>query len=186
MRLDPQCTRCRLFEKRTQVVPPDGPLGARIVFVGEGPGEKEDIHGRPFIGRAGKMLDRLLSEQGVPRSEIMVTNTVKCRPPENRRPKEDEMRACFPYLEQELEGRTLIIALGKTSSENLLARKVNLAREANAELLIQIMGKGVRVIPAYHPSACLYNLKARQSLGQTMHLVREELDRLRSASSTGT
>jgi len=185
MRLDSECTRCRLSKKRTQVVPPDGPLGARIVFVGEGPGEREDVQGRPFIGRAGKMLDRILSEQGVPRSEIMITNTVKCRPPENRRPKEDEMRACFHYLEQELKGRTLVVALGKTSSENLLARKVNLAREANVEFLIQIMGEGVRVIPAYHPSACLYNPRAHQSLGQTMHLVREELDRLKSASSTG-
>ena len=186
MRLDPQCTLCRLSEKRTQVVPPDGPLSARIVFVGEGPGEKEDIQGRPFVGRAGKMLDRLLAGQGVPRSEIMITNTVKCRPPENRRPKEDEMRACFPYLEQELKGRTLVIALGKTSSENLLARKINLAKEANVESLIQVMGKGIRVIPAYHPSACLYSLKARQSLGQTMHLVREEFDRFKSASSIGT
>ncbi len=173
MELDLQCERCRLSQRRIQVVPPSGDLRSLVVFVGEGPGEKEDQKGAPFVGRAGKMLDRLLNEEGLPRERIMITNTVKCRPPDNRRPLPDEMQACFPYLEQELQDRQLIVAMGRTACENLLGRAVKVGQEANTYASIELMGKKKEVLLTYHPSACLYNLKAREGLRASIRLVRE-------------
>jgi len=173
MELDLQCTRCRLSERRIQVVPPSGDPRSHVVFVGEGPGEKEDQKGAPFVGRAGKMLDRLLGEEGLERERIMITNTVKCRPPENRRPMPDEMRACFPYLEQEIVSRQLIVAMGRTACENLLGRDVRIGLEANTFVLIELLGKKTEVLLTYHPSACLYNLKAREGLRASIRLVKE-------------
>jgi uracil-DNA glycosylase len=173
MELDLHCQRCRLSEKRIQVVPPSGDLGSPVVFVGEGPGEKEDQKGMPFIGRAGKMLDRLMKDEGLARERIMITNTVRCRPPENRRPLPDEMEACFPYLEQELESRQLIVAMGRTASENLLGRVVKVSQEANTIVTVELKGQKKEVLLTYHPSACLYNLKAREGLRASIRLVRE-------------
>ena len=173
MELDLHCTRCSLSERRIQVVPPSGDLRSLVVFVGEGPGEKEDQKGAPFVGRAGKMLDRLFREEGLERDRIMITNTVKCRPPENRRPLPEEMCACFPFLEQELEGRGLTVAMGRTACENLLGRGVKVGMEANTFASIQILGQQKEVLLTYHPSACLYNLKAREALRASIRLVRE-------------
>jgi uracil-DNA glycosylase family 4 len=173
MELDLHCQRCRLSETRIQVVPPSGDLGSAVVFVGEGPGEKEDQRGMPFVGRAGKMLDRLMKDEGLVRERVMITNTVRCRPPENRRPLPDEMRACFPYLEQELESRQLIVAMGRTACENLLGRAVKVSQEANTTVSVELMGRKKEVLLTYHPSACLYNLKAREGLRASIRLVRE-------------
>jgi uracil-DNA glycosylase family 4 len=173
MELDLHCQRCRLSETRIQVVPPSGDLGSAVVFVGEGPGEKEDQRGMPFVGRAGKMLDRLMKDEGLVRERVMITNTVRCRPPENRRPLPDEMRACFPYLEQELESRQLIVAMGRTACENLLGRAVKVSQEANTTVSVELMGRKKEVLLTYHPSACLYNLKAREALRASIRLVRE-------------
>jgi uracil-DNA glycosylase family 4 len=173
MELDLNCQRCRLSEKRIQVVPPSGDLRSPVVFVGEGPGEKEDQKGMPFIGRAGKMLDRLMKDEGLVRERIMITNTVRCRPPENRRPLPDEMKACFPYLERELESRQLIVAMGKTACENLLGRAVKVSQEANSIVTVELKGQKKEVLLTYHPSACLYNLKAREALQASIRLVRE-------------
>ncbi len=173
MELDLQCQRCRLSQKRIQVVPPSGDLRSPVAFVGEGPGEKEDQRGAPFVGRAGKMLDRLLMEEGLERQRIMITNTVKCRPPENRRPLPDEMGACFPYLEQELVEKRLIVAMGRTACENLLGQVVKVGQEANTISSIWLMGQEKEVLLTYHPSACLYNLKAREGLRASIRLVKE-------------
>ena len=168
------------------VVGPEGRRRSPIALVGEAPGEKEDLLGRPFVGRAGKMLDRIMAEQGIERKEVLITNTVKCRPPDNRRPTEEEVDECFPYLEQELKGKTLVIALGRTAAENLLQRPVRMAENANCEFYVEIMGIETRVVPAFHPSAAMYHFESRQSLAETMRLVRSELDFLGSASARGT
>ena len=186
MRLDPECMRCRLCQGRSNIVPPEGRKRSPIALVGEAPGEKEDLIGRPFVGRAGKMLDRVMTEQGVDRKEVLITNTVKCRPPGNRRPTADEVGQCYPYLEQELKGKVLVVALGKTASENLLQRPVKMTEMANCEFYVEIMGIKTWVVPAFHPSAAMYNLRSRESLGKTMSLVKRELDSLGSASSRGT
>ncbi len=186
MRLDRECARCSLCGGRANVVAPEGPRRSPVALVGEAPGEKEDKLGRPFVGRAGKMLDRVMAENGVSRKEVLITNTVKCRPPNNRRPTGKEADECLPYLEQELKGKALVVALGKTAAENLLQRPVKMTEMANCEFYVDIMGIKTRIVPAFHPSAAMYNLRSRESLGETMRLVRSALDSLGSASSKGT
>jgi uracil-DNA glycosylase len=172
MELDPDCRRCGLSRGRTHVVGPDGDLGSSVCFVGEAPGEKEDQQGRPFVGRAGKMLDRLFEEEGLPRDRIMITNTVKCRPPGNRTPKVEERRACLPYLEQELEGRRLVVALGRTACCNLLGKAVKMEEEVNRPREVTVGRERVFLLPAYHPAACLFNLNARASLRETIRIAK--------------
>jgi len=173
MFLDLDCDLCRLSERRTKVVAPSGDAYSPVVFVGEAPGEKEDLCGQPFVGRAGKMLDRLLAEEGLPRDSIMVTNTVKCRPPGNRRPKEDEVLACRPYLEDDLRGKQLIVCLGKTASEGLLRNKVAMKDSVNRVFTISLGRERIDLIPTYHPSAALRNLEAREGLRATIRQVKE-------------
>jgi uracil-DNA glycosylase family 4 len=175
MKLDLRCPRCRLCNHRTHVVPPGGNLDALVVFVGEAPGETEDRLAQPFVGKAGRMLDRLLGEGGVSRSDIMITNTVKCRPPENRRPKPDEMEACFPYLEQELRDKNFIVALGRTACEDLMGHPVALSEVANRSTTITILDREIELLPTYHPSACLFNLTARDGLRRTIEIVRDRV-----------
>lgn len=177
MEIDLQCVRCILSKSRTQVVPPDGDLRSVVCFVGEAPGEKEDLVGRPFVGRAGKMLEKLMREEGLSRNAVMITNTVKCRPPMNRNPSKEEMVACFPYLEQEIEGRKLVVALGKVACKNLLGRDVRLEDEANVLRRAAIAGRNIDVLPAYHPAACLFNLRARESLRQSVRIAKEVIER---------
>ena len=172
MFLDLDCTLCELSEKRKRVVPPSGDLYSPVLFIGEAPGEKEDEKGEPFVGKAGKMLDRILREEGLARSSIMITNTVKCRPPGNRRPKEEEVAACYPYLECELHDRELVVALGKTAAEGLLETKLTLKECANTMFSIVVNGQKIDLVPTYHPSACLFNMVAREGLRETIRMVR--------------
>jgi DNA polymerase len=173
MELDIHCTQCILSKSRTQVVPPDGDMDSIVCFVGEAPGEKEDLIGRPFVGRAGKMLDKLFENEGLDRKKVMITNTVKCRPPGNRNPARDEMTACFPYLEQELEGRRIVVAMGRVACMNLLGMDLKLEKEANVARKVEVGKSSVLVLPAYHPAACLFNKKARESLGKSIRMVKD-------------
>jgi len=170
MKLDLKCERCLLCQGRVNVVGPSGDLGSKIVFVGEAPGANEDRTGKPFVGKAGKMLDRLLAENGLPRKTIMITNAVKCRPPNNRRPTREEVAACSPYLEEDLAGRCLVVALGLTASEGLLGRKVSLKVDANQVFQVRLGKEMISVMPTYHPSACLFNLTARKGLKEGIAL----------------
>ena len=115
MRPEPGCQRCGLCKGRTQIVFPDGDPSTGIVFVGEAPGENEDIQGRPFVGRSGKILDGMMEEAGFSRKDVLITNTVKCRPPGNRDPTAEEMAACRPFLESELKDARLVVGLGKSA-----------------------------------------------------------------------
>lgn len=164
MKLDRKCDRCLLCQGRANVVGPSGDLSSKLVFVGEAPGATEDRTGKPFVGKAGKMLDRLLAENGLPRESIMITNAVKCRPPNNRRPTSEEVASCRPYLEEDLKGRCLVVALGLTASEGLLGRKVTLKVDANQVFQVEFGNGTISVMPTYHPSACLFNLTARRGL----------------------
>ena len=170
MKLDLECRRCQLCEGRANVVGPSGDLNAQLVFVGEAPGATEDRTGKPFVGKAGKMLDRLLAQNGLPRASIMITNAVKCRPPNNRRPTREEVEACRPYLVDDLHGRCLVVALGLTASEGLLGRKVSLKVDANKVFQIVLGQETINVMPTYHPSACLFNLTARKGLKEGIAL----------------
>jgi DNA polymerase len=160
------------------VVAPSGDLASPAVFVGEAPGEKEDLSGKPFVGRAGRMLDRLLEEEGLPRDSIMITNTVKCRPPGNRRPKADEVLACRPYLEDDLRGKQLIVCMGRTACEGLLNNQVVMRDCANQTFTIALGRERIDLVPTYHPSAALRNLEAREGLRRTIRLVKERFPEL--------
>ncbi|MGM0509893.1 MAG: uracil-DNA glycosylase, partial [Thermoplasmatota archaeon] len=119
------CTKCPLHENRTNAVPGEGDGDADIMLIGEGPGEKEDEQGRPFVGRAGKFLDELLDSAGLNRDEVFITNVVKCRPPDNRDPKKGEIKACNPYLKRQIQliDPDVICTLGNHATETLIGKK---------------------------------------------------------------
>ena len=174
MKPEPDCRLCGLCELRTKIVMPSGDLNSPVVFVGEAPGEREDIIGKPFVGRSGKLLDAIMEEEGVDRSKVMITNTVKCRPPENRDPTKEEMDACRPFLDHELAGRKVVIGLGKSACRDLLGYEGKMADIANTKMSIKVLGKDVLFIPTYHPAACIYSRESRNALRTTMRILRDE------------
>lgn len=163
-KIDFACRRCRLSKGRTQVVPGVGPCSSPIVFIGEAPGREEDLGGEPFVGRGGRLLDKVLKDVGVDRSEVFISNLVKCRPPGNRRPRKDEIEACSRFLESELKtvGPSVVCALGQTAASRLLGHKGRMADLIKGERRVSIGGADVRLFVAYHPAACLYQ---RRNLG---------------------
>ncbi len=149
------CTRCPLAQGRTQAVPGEGPAHADIMVIGEGPGQNEDLQGRPFVGRSGQLLDKLLAEIGLKRSDIFIANVVKCRPPNNRDPLPDEMDACRPWLDQQ-------IALIQPKVIVTVSRFA-MARWFPNDKISVIHGKAKRfgdvlVVPMFHPAAALRNV----------------------------
>lgn len=149
------CTKCRLCEKRTKTVPGEGLATARLVVIGEGPGRTEDETGRPFVGKAGELLTKILDAIDLPREQVFICNVVKCRPPENRLPQYDEIAACVPYLYRQIElvKPKVILAMGGTAAQTILNTKQSLGALRN-----QIHRfRGTPVIVTYHPAALLRN-----------------------------
>jgi uracil-DNA glycosylase len=152
-----ECTRCPLWEGRTQVVFGNGNADADLMFVGEAPGFHEDQQGLPFVGRAGKLLDELLEGIGLSRSEVWVCNVLKCRPPGNRDPQPDEIESCRPYLyrQAELIEPKVVCTLGNFATK-LLTRSSRGIRSVRGRAQIhELGGRKVRVYPLYHPAAAL-------------------------------
>ena len=149
-----KCTKCPLSLARTNAVPGDGPPWASVVLIGEGPGRNEDAHGRPFVGAAGKQLDALLELAGLARADVFITNVVKCRPPENRRPTPAEVMACGPYLDRQLWliGPKVVVLLGDSALKRFLPEE-SLAT-AHGRLYRK---RGLALFPTYHPAAMIYN-----------------------------
>ncbi len=161
-RIDLACTKCRLSRGRTKVVPGDGPCDSPIMFIGEAPGRDEDISGRPFVGRGGRLLEEALEDAGVRRDQVRISNLVKCRPPGNRRPKKDETEICTSlYLMSEIEAvkPRVVCALGQSSAERLSGRRLRMGEFVGKELPHSLPVQGVRLFVAYHPAACLYQRK---------------------------
>lgn len=158
------CRRCRLSEGRTNIVLFTGGGDSKVALVGEAPGAQEDMSGFPFVGKAGKILDGLMAEAGLDRGRVMITNTVKCRPPGNRRPKADEMAACRPYLQEELRGKRFVLALGLSAAEDLLGRKVVMKEVCNRPVRADLGAGDVTIMVTYHPSACIYRPAAKDVL----------------------
>ncbi len=175
------CTKCALSKSRTLAVPGEGPVDAELMFVGEGPGAKEDIQGKPFVGSAGKYLDTLLGLIGIKREEVFIVNIVKCRPPENRVPSLDERNACLPYLQAQIQyiKPHLICTLGNTALETLTGEKSisrvhgRLLRKANNQFF-----------PMYHPAAALHNPALRVTLESDMYDLKNTLDKFENPSSS--
>ncbi len=156
------CTLCRLHATRTRAVPGEGRTGAAILFVGEAPGRDEDALGRPFVGRAGKILDAALVAAQLPREAVFITNLVKCRPPGNRRPKRDEWETCRPYLiaQIDLVRPRAIVTLGATALRGLMGTGLELRESRRKPLQF---GR-LPVFPTYHPAAVLYNRRLEPAL----------------------
>jgi DNA polymerase len=168
------CTDCPLHLKRTQAVPGTGPAGARIMAVGEGPGETEDRLGRPFVGAAGNVLTKLLESIGLRRDDIYITNVVKCRPPGNRDPEPAEMEACSHFLDAQIEiiRPDVILILGRHALARLLPGAGGISGLHGSRVV-----RGDRLyVPLYHPAAALYQGSLMRTLEDDMRKVRGYLD----------
>jgi DNA polymerase len=150
------CTKCPLATTRTQVVFGVGDPHADLLFVGEGPGEQEDLTGEPFVGRAGRLLPRLIEGIGLTRAQVYIANVVKCRPPGNRDPLPLEIESCRPYLEAQLGfiDPRVVVTLGNFSTKLLLDTKDGITKLRGREFPF---GDGAVLIPVFHPSAVLRN-----------------------------
>jgi len=160
--IDLACTACRLSGKRLHVVPGNGPCRSRIMFFGEAPGREEDVRGEPFVGRAGRILDKAIESAGAERSKVYVGNIVKCRPPNNRKPRSDEIDTCTSlYLESEICAvkPRVICALGQTAANYFLPTNDKMSDRVGREIEMLFDGLEVRYFVAYHPAACLYQRK---------------------------
>ncbi len=150
------CTRCRLCETRTNTVFGEGDPDAQIFFIGEGPGENEDLTGRPFVGRAGELLDKMIAAMGLRRDDVYIANIVKCRPPNNRVPMPDEVATCTPYLERQLEivRPRVIVTLGLPSLKYMMNDpKLTMGRSRGNWRA----WRGIKLMPTFHPAYILRN-----------------------------
>jgi uracil-DNA glycosylase len=166
---------CGLCPHRINAVPGEGDPNARLFLVGEGPGATEDAQGRPFVGQAGTLLNGILEAIEVPRDSVYITNIIKCRPPQNRKPLPDEIAACIPYLHRQLEiiRPKVILALGSTAAEAMLGVRKSLG---------ELRGKvhtynGIPLIVTYHPAALLRNPNWKKPTWDDVRIARQLLDR---------
>jgi DNA polymerase len=170
------CRRCPLCEKRRNLVFGEGNPAARVVFVGEGPGEEEDKSGRPFVGRAGELLTKMIEAVGWRREDVYICNIVKCRPPGNRDPAPIEVATCEPFLHKQLHAiaPAAIVTLGKPAISTLLGRPVAITKLRGRWLEWQ----GIPVMPTYHPAYLLrnYTRETRQAVWDDLRAVRERVE----------
>ncbi|QLC33178.1 uracil-DNA glycosylase [Halarchaeum sp. CBA1220] len=154
------CEECPdLVASRSRIVNGVGPADADVVFVGEGPGANEDERGEPFVGRSGDVLNAALADHGLGRSDVRITNCVRCRPPENRDPTDAELANCRPYLDAELEAvdPDVVVALGKVPAQHLLGRDVAVTKEAGTIETVAVGDARLDVLVCVHPAATLYD-----------------------------
>ena len=167
------CTRCKLHEGRTNLVFWEGNPKARLVFVGEGPGRDEDLQGRPFVGRSGQLLTKIIEAMGLKREDVYICNVVKCRPPENRTPEPGEMATCEQFLFKQVRAINpeVIVCLGSTAAQSVLKSKLSLG---------SLRGKfhqfgRAKLMVTYHPAALLRNPHFKKPLWEDMQVVMKEL-----------
>ena len=166
-----RCRKCDLHLGRRKPVPGEGPEDAKVIFVGEAPGKEEDRVGRPFIGRAGGLLTDSLREAGLRREDVFITNVVKCRPPDNRNPRRDEISSCIPYLERQITAidPEVICLLGRVALQALLKETT----------VSKVHGKVIQrdrtYMPMYHPAAVLRNPGLRTVMIEDMRRLRRFL-----------
>jgi uracil-DNA glycosylase family 4 len=167
------CQGCKLARSRTHIVFGEGSPQARLMFVGEGPGEEEDLQGLPFVGAAGQLLNNLLHKLGLRREDVYIANLVKCRPPGNRDPESDEAAACLPFLLKQIDSiqPLVIVTLGRPATHALLDTKAPLTKMRGNWQKFQ----GIRVMPTFHPSYLLRFPKERHKTWEDMQQVMEYL-----------
>ena len=168
-----ECTRCRLHKGRTKLVFGVGNVNADIMFVGEGPGADEDKQGEPFVGRAGQLLNNMITAMGIKREDVYIANVVKCRPPENRTPEKDECDTCSPFLLRQIEviQPKMIVALGAVAAKNLLGLNDSMGN---------LRGKiydfhGTKLVATYHPAYLLRDPRQKAEAWKDLQMVMREL-----------
>ncbi|MCS7254435.1 MAG: uracil-DNA glycosylase [Armatimonadota bacterium] len=185
-----ECRRCPLWKTRTNAVPGEGRLDAKIMFVGEGPGNQEDRQGRPFVGPAGRFLNELLGIAGLRREDVFITNVLKCRPPDPlnpekvRKPTTDEVEACRDYLIAQIAliKPKVICLLGDTALKVLLDRSMSISK-VHAHPFVK---SGIVYVPLYHPAAALHKESLKDVLKQDMLKLREIIDMVMQAETDAT
>jgi len=178
-----KCRKCGLWRHATNPVLGEGNLNASVMIIGEAPGHSEDVEGRPFVGAAGKLLDKLLSRINLSRKEVYIGNIVKHRPPMNRDPRPDEIEACTPYLDRQIEiiKPKIIVPLGRHSAMYILS-KVNIEARGISEVRGKIYVDRrpnllIRIMPTFHPAVALYNPKYRSILEEDFMKIKMELEK---------
>ena len=171
-----QCRRCGLGETRHHLVFGDGAEDARIMLIGEGPGEQEDLQGLPFVGPAGKLLDDMLEMIYLDRTKVYIANIVKCRPPQNRDPLETEQEACWPFLEAQIQlvQPKILVCLGRIAAQKLIRPDYRITREHGR----WEQRDGVWMTAFYHPSALLRDVSKRPDTFSDLLSLREKLKEL--------
>ncbi len=166
------CTLCALSKSRRHFVFGDGNPHAPIMFVGEAPGEQEDLQGIPFVGRAGQLLDKLLGEIGLQRTDIFIANVLKCRPPANRDPLPEEIALCEPYLHEQIRliKPNVIVALGRIAGKTLIKKEMALKEMRGKSLQYQ----GLDLIVTYHPAAILRNMNNLKLIQDDFKMLKEK------------
>ncbi|HRT61472.1 MAG TPA: uracil-DNA glycosylase [Syntrophales bacterium] len=167
------CKRCPLHRTRRNLVFGEGNPSARLVFIGEAPGEEEDLQGRPFVGRAGQLLTKIIGAMGLKRSDVYICNILKCRPPQNRNPRQEEMETCEPFLRMQIEAirPRVICALGTFAARRIL--------ETDAPITV-LRGRfhdcrGIPVMPTYHPAYLLRNPEAKKQVWEDVQMIMKML-----------
>jgi len=168
-----ECTRCRLHKQRNKIVFGVGNPRAELVFVGEGPGHDEDIQGLPFVGRAGKLLTQMIEAMGLTRDDVYICNVVKCRPPENRKPEDDEVATCSPYLYRQLDviAPKAIVCLGGVAAQTLLKTKDPISRFRGNWYDF----RNTKLLATYHPAYLLRNPAAKSEVWKDLQNVMAHL-----------
>lgn len=167
------CQRCRLHQTRHTLVFGEGDEKAQLMLIGEGPGYDEDLQGRPFVGKAGQLLTRILQSIGLQREEVYITNIVKCRPPQNRNPEPDEIESCHPFLLKQIEaiGPNVICALGTFAAQTLLKTDAKITSLRGKAYDVS----GIQVFPTYHPAYLLRNPEKKREVWEDMKRVARAL-----------
>jgi uracil-DNA glycosylase family 4 len=170
------CTKCRLSQTRKQAVPGEGSRNASVMFVGEAPGEQEDVQGRPFVGAAGKLLTELLQSIDLRREDVYITNIVKCRPPNNRPPRKDESAACRPYLDRQVSllPPKVVCPMGNSAIHALIDTEQSVTTLHG----IPFEDESMTYFPMYHPAAALYTFSLRKVMDEDFRKLRALLDSL--------
>lgn len=160
------CHRCKLHRTRRTLVFGEGNRQARLMIIGEGPGHDEDLQGKPFVGRAGQLLTKILQSIHLQREEVYITNIIKCRPPQNRNPEPDEIKSCYPFLHDQIRAirPQIICALGSFAAQTLLKTdaKITALRGRFYEF------SGIKVVPTYHPAYLLRNPERKREVWEDM------------------
>ncbi len=172
------CTRCKLHTDRKNIVFGSGNPHASLMFVGEGPGGEEDMQGLPFVGKAGQLLTRIIEAMGFKREEVYIANIIKCRPPGNRNPEQDEIDTCFPFLERQIKAVSpqVICALGAFAAQTLLAtsRRISGLR-GHFHPLARPAGLDIKVMPTFHPAYLLRNPEDKKKVWGDVQVIMKEL-----------